>query len=165
MSDRIAQPDGSVKITHGLSFVTTTQTKRGRYVASSGFDVPAESYADGWITGTLAAGELLAALREEHFDLMRILRDAAAASDSEERRGAGVGFLRTIEAMLYFAADHAQHRTYVARRIESLRAMSSQVREREQIAKRQFAERMHAAKARRRAAKSIGEAAKETDRG
>lgn len=139
-------PDGNVKTTHGLSFVTTTHTKRGRFVAYSAFDVPDEDYGAGWITGTLAAGELLVALSEERFDLLGILEEASSIPRGDPRRGASAGFLRMIEKMIYFAAEHARHEQIVKETVKGLRASMERARLKEQQEKSAFVQRMKAAK-------------------
>lgn len=119
------------------------------------FDVPAQSYGDGWSTGMEAAAQFMDALRDNprrDFALWVLEEVAKAAGEESEesRRGAAVGFLRMIEAMLRAAARDYDGGRWIRERREEhdLCRAALQEKEREMNAERaaDFIARMKAAK-------------------
>ena len=76
--------DGMVKVQDGpLSFVTETQTKRGKKLIFDYLDVPIEHYGPGRITGGKAALELVCCLKSgggRGIDLPSIIQGASNAA-------------------------------------------------------------------------------------
>lgn len=92
-----------------LPFLTRTTTKRGRVVSWCDFDVPAEEYTQGFLTGTRVCAALFKRMCDgPPCDLVMVAQGAAAAlaekGDQPSRRGAGAGFFRALEALVKHAA-------------------------------------------------------------
>jgi len=140
-----------------LPFITDLYTPRGRHVDRNWFDVPDQTYGEGWITGMEAAAQLLDALRANRnsgFDVLPVLEAAAQAliesrgglfEDKPCRRGAAAGFLRMIEASLRYAADSADLGDWVRAQREEYERMSAVSEGRRRVERvmrgREFAER------------------------
>jgi hypothetical protein len=128
-----------------LSFVSTTYTKRGRYIGTNYFDVPAESYGDGNVTGQRAALELMRDIKANADKLgylglaQPVMEAVARAMDGpltadKSTKGAAVGFMDTVLEYFRFgvcAADVETHMTGgIARQIESNRRLDEWYAER-----------------------------------
>lgn len=93
-----------------LPFITRTVTKRGRMVSMCDFDVPDEEYAQGFLTGSRAFAALFKRMCDgPPCDLVMVAEAAAealaeSAFDMPNRRGAGAGFFRALEALVKHAA-------------------------------------------------------------
>lgn len=104
------RPPPAVQRHCGLSFWTFTEDSLGRQRTNCAFDVPLEEYGTGMYTGIDAAREFMAALCERKpFSPICVLIEVCAAmneplNDDPGRRGAAVGFLRTIENVLIKAS-------------------------------------------------------------
>lgn len=146
-------------VTHhtGLSFVTDEVGPRGRLIGTNFFDVPHEDYGNGWITGMKAAREMLDWMRgQKEFCLIfpEIMNAAyAAAKEFEEssRRGAAVGFMRTLEQMLIVSAQHIDYAKGIDRQIERQERIDAQLERRETERRLDFVARMKEAKAKKAA--------------
>lgn len=148
----------------GLSFQTVTMTPRGRRIASCAFDVPAQTYGEGWMTGLAAAAELMTELAAaaEHgggLNLLPFLQEASVAAMEGEcggnlpsRRGAGAAFLRVVEEMVRFAATRCDHRAFIQGQVEMIRRCETVYEQRRARAAAVFVERMRKAKAAKRRA-------------
>ena len=102
----------AVKIERGpLSCWVTRTTPRGRWLSSSYFDVPSESYEDGYVTGARLARDLIRLIREapahERHQLEWAARNtmldaAAVRTDTLDHgpSGAAVGFLRIMVGVM-----------------------------------------------------------------
>lgn len=145
---------GALVVERGpLSFQTVTRTRRRVHVASCNFDVPAENYEDGWLTGIAAAAELMDALRRgEQIDVLAVIKDAAAhvserggLSAAPSGHGAAVGFLRMLEDVIGWvsALDHGAYFTEYA---DGLRKTKAERAARAAAAKVAFVQRMRAAR-------------------
>ena len=136
-----------------LSCITHTQTTRGRHIASNSFDVPAEEYGDGNLTGYRIAAEFMLALQTDSrgFNALDVIEEACAALQERDietgRRGAAVGFLRTIEEVLIAGARYTRHQQHVGDKVERHLANGRERAERKEAAKLDFRRRMEAAKA------------------
>lgn len=137
-------PKGPKPHPNGLSFCTVGDL----------FDVPAEAYGDGYARGMLAAGELLQAL-ELGAPLVHVpglLQAAADALGKDEafkpgridRRGAAVGFLRTLEDALTFAAKHSDHAAHISAKLARMQAIEATFKAETQARKTAAAQRMRA---------------------
>ena len=140
----------------GLSFWTITETARGRHLRACSFDVPAQSYGDGFITGLLKAVEFFEALsrRDLHFGVGSILAEAFQASressQSESRRGAGSGFLHAITQSLYAAAPMLNVREWAEHEIGAMQRFEEVECRRRAERNQDFAHRMRSARAAKR---------------
>ena len=88
------------------------------------FDVPAETYGDGWKTGLEAARELLELIKASNrnhptFSVSATLAEIGIAADEERmstspsRRGAACGMLSVLAEMITFAASRADFSRYI----------------------------------------------------
>ncbi|MDT3680430.1 MAG: hypothetical protein ROZ64_16540 [Burkholderiaceae bacterium] len=141
-----------------LPFITTSYGKHGKYLARSEFDVPAEAYGDGWLTGMEAAAQFMDAIRENrpYFSIASVLEAVAKARDDSTgwqcvgRCGAATGFLAMIEAMLRATARDYDCGAWIRERRDEqaeLHAEAEASRQAEQAERnRAFVARMQAAK-------------------
>lgn len=144
----------------GLFFVREVKPKhRDLFAVPEG-----EDYESGNITGTRAARDFMAALAagvdegdtylvagQKRYDPMHVIKAAVSHLDGP-RRGAAVGFLRSLENMLIFAAVRCAHQDYFKHRIESMERRREETIELNAQEKAEFVARMNAAKAAKRAA-------------
>ncbi|WP_114970219.1 hypothetical protein [Rhodoferax ferrireducens] len=158
-----ALPGGNVKTKFNLSFVTRVETKAGKFVSENNFDVPAQAYWDGALTGVKMASEYMAAISLRNFEctsLMSIVRDMAtclvAEADQElgtpKRGNVAVAFLRELECMLRFSAKHCNHQQYFSDQIAQQTLDIQAWEEKNQKKKTAFSERMREAKKAKREA-------------
>lgn len=162
----------STKRTGPLPFITDLQTPRGRHIERNYFDVPDQTYGDGWSTGMEAAAQFVDALRDEgesRFDPLMVLEAVAqvlvethgGAYDRPSRRGAAAGFLRMIEASLRWAAKSADLGDWIRAQREAYERSHAELVERERVERlaraREFVERMRTAKAARRRRPDAGQ--------
>lgn len=158
----VRRPDGTRTQQGALSFVTKEIGRNGDWTGDRYFDVPAEDYSTGGITGYRCAGELLAALQRgygPYLHLNNILEEVMAAADEPSgkasRRGAGVTFLEVVNESLTFMAKHARHTEFVAGRIVQAEKYQAHCIEQDAKKKAEFVERMRQARAKKRAAKEV----------
>lgn len=142
-----ALPGGNVKKNFNLSFVTRVETKSGKFVSENNFDVPAESYGDGELTGVRAAREYMAALSLPNFgctSLMDIVREISTCFEEHENLKSGdlsrgnvaVSFLRELEVMLRFSAKNCNHQNYFEQHVAQRIAYAEQNRKYEEANRR-----------------------------
>lgn len=119
------KPTRTVKRRGAISCITFESTPRGGYVGAEHFDVPAEDYGDGNMTGMRLAAEFMDAIKmRAPLDSLQVIVDACKVFDEgspfvdPSRRGAAVGFLRTLEGLLVMVARAGVHEHYIARDIE-----------------------------------------------
>lgn len=168
LRQHVAQPvvvraDGKRVKPLGLSFSTSTVTARGAHVEYTHFDVPAQEYGAGSITGYRCAAELLAALQRgygPHIDVPSIVREAAEAtrhrSGTEPSKvGAAVAFMSVVSEALKFLAQNSQHAEYIGREITKVERLNVVYDELEAEKKAAFVERMRAARAAKRASQEV----------
>ena len=148
----------------GLSFCKLYRDSSGMIVRSTHFDVPKETFEDGYLTGLAAAGELLAALRESarqsiphHVtSMLQAAAEAAArqprGGKAASRAGAARGFLDAMAEMIRFAGKHSNHEAWIAERISRRREDAQRIREIERNERETFPARMKAAREAKRAA-------------
>ena len=149
-----------------LSCIAETWTTRGRYVGRTYFDVPAETYVAGNLTGLRIAAEFMQEAETANPDssaLFDVMKDAfGALGEPDEafgRRGAAVGFLRVIEQYVIAAARTMPHEQFIAQRIEWLVDYEREYAERVKAEKMEFARRMEIAKAAKARARRVAEQA------
>ena len=135
-----------------ISCIKYTRTSRGKYVENDFFDVPAEEYSDGNLTGYKIAAEFMRALEngDRKFDPLQIILGACKVAEDNEARGrsgAAVGFLRTLEEFIVFAAIHARGQQYIERKIERIEQWRRENAEEQKAERANFARRMEIAKA------------------
>ena len=151
----------------GLSFWTITETPRGRWISDDAFDVPPESYGDGFRTGYAVALELTNALRSQALSpsaAQEVMKAAFAVPrdpqgvDTLGRRGAACAFTSVVAALLSSAVGVLDVAAYIEGRLadsergqEALEAFAAQ-------AKAALLERMRVARA-AKAAKAADKAA------
>lgn len=147
-----------------LSFTTRTVGRGGYTLDFNEFDVPEESYCDGFITGYRCAGELLEALKRgygPYIDARSIVRAAALAAcqkgEKISRHGAAAAFMTVVNDALKFLATHGVHGKYIAGKVEQAQEYAAGLAKHEAQEKAAFVERMRQAKAAKRAARG-GEA-------
>ena len=99
----IRHPDGTRTRRGALSFVTEEINRVGGWTGERVFDVPAEDYYAGSVTGYRCAAELLEALARgygPHIIKSYVIKAALQASDEPHgkpsRRGAGTAFLAIV---------------------------------------------------------------------
>lgn len=142
-----------------LSCISFKKTKRGRYVGFSYFDVPAESYGDGCLTGVRLASELMDHIKsgEQGFDMLSVIEGAVEALDpahiEHSRRGAAVGFLRMIEKVLFACARAGIHEAFIEREISQVLDVRRKLEQDAAIARAEFVSRMKSAKAEKKRAR------------
>lgn len=148
-----------------LSFITITYSRRGKPLSTDFFDVPEQTYGDGWSTGMEVAAQLMDALRKARggFDVLSVIEAAAESAaagrghdpDALDRRGAAVGFLRMIEAVLWEASKSTDFGAWIREERDAHDRRQSEFLEQQRLRRqargREFTERMRAAKAARRA--------------
>lgn len=150
----VRHPDGTRTRQGALSFITQQISRNGGWIGERCFDVPAEDYVSGNITGYRCAGELLAALQcgyGPYIPLNNILDEVITAThesfDKTGRRGAAVTFLEVVRESLTFIAKHAMHTDFVAGRIARAEQYQAYFAESEASEKAAFVQRMKDAKA------------------
>lgn len=155
----VIHPDGRRTRQGALSFITEEVNRLGGWIDERRFDVPAEDYAAGYITGYRCAGELLTALQRgygPHIALNRILEEVMTAIKepygTRGRAGAASAFVSVVEEALKFFAKHALHAKFIGERIASAEISHAYCVEQEAKEKAAFVERMKAAKAAKRLA-------------
>lgn len=152
------RPDGKRIKPERLSFVTTTIGPRGGYAAMNHFDVPAEDFCAGQVTGLKCAAELLKELQRgygPHISVPDIIHDAAKANAGNSRgkpsqSGAWWAFADVLEDALKFFAKYASHSEFLAHKIAEAEMRSAQYDEFEAAQRAQFVERMRKARATKR---------------
>lgn len=149
-----------------LSCITEKWTTEGRYVGSTYFDVPAETYGAGNLTGLRIAAEFMReaeTANPRRNDLFEVMKDAFGALGAPDaafgRRGAAVGFSSVIEEYVLAAARTFQHEKFIAQRIEWLVDYEREYAERVKAEKMEFARRMEIAKAAKARARRVAEQA------
>lgn len=167
-------PDGNVKTKFNVSFVTRTETKRGTYVSQNCFDVQAQSYGDGELTGLKMAKEYIAALSLPNFQCLSLIdivdgmatffvEEADSKPGELKRRNVAVGFLRELEGMLLFAAKNGSHQKYfeqkIIKRTSDLEQHEQRMKDEREHKKTEFLDRMRRGREAKREASQELEAA------
>ena len=149
----------TVKTRGAISCITIERTAHGRSVGDEHFDVPAEDYGDGNVTGYRLASEFMDAIKtgKPGFDSLQVIADACKALKERDfstsgdalksRRGAAVGFLRTLEDLLGWVARAGIHERYIERSIEHYAECERKAAQTEKDERANFARRMEVAKA------------------
>lgn len=146
---------------NGLSFCTVVRGRGDDWLSWNLFDVPAETYADGYPRGIQAAGELLQAIKHgapfvQVPDLLQAASDAMGKDEpcrpgTLDRRGAAVGFLRTVEDALAFAARHSDHAAHIAAKLARMQAVEATSKADKQARTTAAVQRMRAGREAKRA--------------
>ena len=152
-----------VPVKGAVSFVRDEVTPRGRFINRHHFDLAAQRYGAGGVSGVLAAAELLRMVRANfgganHHVTMAMTRDvlisAAKAADlsgmEPSRAGAAFDFVRFMAELVLAAATHPNIEPFIAETLE--RAQHDATRWDRFLAERRatFVERMRAARAAKR---------------
>ena len=137
----------------GLSFWTVTESVRGRTLCSRAFDVAAEEFDAGYVTGLRVFIEFMHALRaaEPRFHAGTVIEAAHEAAQEgadglPSRRGAAAAFLIRLSSAVVVAAQHFEFEAAALGEIaavEGLRAFHQKQREGRKTA---FVQRMKAAR-------------------
>lgn len=158
------KPNGERRRQNGLSFTTYTLGRSGGIKAFNSFDVPAEDYGQGRITGYRCASELLDALKRgygPHIDLGRIIEDAIKTAPEgfgrNTRYGAATALLDMVQMAVKFLATNGQYEGWIARCIEREEKNKAYWGEQEAKKKAEFVERMRSARAAKRAVRQGGD--------
>ena len=153
----IRHPDGTRTKQGALSFITKEISRVGSWTGERCFDVPAEDYYSGSVTGYRCAAELLDALARgygPHIIKQHVIKAALQASDEPygkpSRRGAGTAFMEVIEGALTFMAKHSRHKEFMAAKIAEVERLQATMAELEAKEKAAFVERMKAGRAAKR---------------
>lgn len=153
----IRHPDGTRTRRGALSFVTEEINRAGGWTGERCFDVPAEDYYAGSVTGYRCAAELLEALARgygPHIIKSHVINDALQASDEPHgkpsRRGAGTAFLAIVGEALTFMARHSLHKEFMAAKIAEAESARTTMAELDAKEKAAFVERMKAGRAAKR---------------
>ena len=153
----VRHADGTRTRQGALSFITQEVSRNGGWAGERCFDVPAEGYGPGRITGLRCAAELLQALQRgygPHISVRDITEAAMQASNEKSatasRSSAGYGFMTILEDAMQFMAKHAKHEQYMANKIAEAEHMRARIEEQDAREKADFVQRMSAAKAEKR---------------
>lgn len=149
-------PDGTRSQQDGpLSFVREYKTKRGKWIKTNKFDVPAQDYLHGGITGYRAALELIEVLKSDG-DTMRlghhlIIEEAFRAQVNEpfngtNRRAAASAFTSFVSEAVTFASKHANWGAWFQSRIEGYQKHLDYQTAKDAQARADFVIRMKAAR-------------------
>ena len=146
----------TVKTRGAISGITVERTARGRYVGVEHFDVPAEDYEAGNMTGFRLASEFMAAMKTGTLgvDSLRVIVDASKALGDgtsgqllKSRRGAAEGFLGTLAILLVWVARAGIHERLIEKLIERAPELMRKEAQIQKDKKENFARRMEIAKA------------------
>lgn len=157
------QPDGSRRcLEDGLSFVTTTRTRRGKYLSTNYFDVPAVGYYEGLAIGTKLGGEMLDYMKRHktkggnnfenvmetvgHLMVASPPPSFSAVSTTQVARG----FMRVMQEMVIFGASHSEYQPWLDAQIKNAEAARQSELKYLQSDKDQFVQRMKAAREKKR---------------
>lgn len=148
------RPDGSRFRREGLSFCTVTLNRRSAYFSACYFDVPAESYAAGAVTGYQAAAELLRALKLGYGPAVSrvamILRDASEAGEEHagkpSRRGAAAAFMEVMAEGIAFLGRHGKVGDWIDCKVREAEKVRDHFAAEDAVKGQLFAHRMQAAK-------------------
>lgn len=153
----IRHPDGTRTRRGALSFVTEEINRVGGWTGERCFDVPAEDYYAGCVTGYRCAAELLYALARgygPHFVKQHVIKAALQAREEPygkpSRRGAGTAFMEVIGEAVTFMAKHSRHREFMAAKIAEAERLQATMAELDAKEKAAFVERMKAGRAAKR---------------
>ena len=150
-------PDGTQSRPDLLSFVRRVQSARGKFLRWDHFEVPAQDFYQGAVTGYQCAAELLEALalgHGPHIQLNRLLQSAAQASgegfQKTNRRAAGNAFMEIVGEALNYFATHTMHRPWLAKKIDGAEQDAQEDDERLAMERTEFVQRMKAGKAKKK---------------
>ncbi|MEO6319433.1 MAG: hypothetical protein ABIR56_02060 [Polaromonas sp.] len=136
-----------------LSFFTIELNRLGACKSINYFDVPAEEYCAGWVTGYRCAAELLAALECSDgppIDVTRVIEDAIQAGNDPAckpgRRGASAAFMEIMVEAVKFMGKHGNNGPWLERKIERAERQRDYFAEREARHRAEFSTRMKAAR-------------------
>ena len=153
----ISHADGTQSRPSPLSFTRRICTARGKLLRFTYFDVPAQSYEEGNITGLKCAAELMEELSRgygAHLMPSCIVEAAALASsgdyEGKNQCGAANSFLRVVSQALEYFAKHANHRPYIEELLASAERSREYIAQRNKTESLQFIERMKAGKAKKK---------------
>ena len=155
----ICHADGRRTQRGELSFFTTELNRLGAWKSQNYFDVPAESYHAGWVTGYRCAAELLEALEQgQKINMTWVIRDVIEAGQDPAgtpgRRGASVAFMEIMGEAIGFTAQHGRNAPWMARKIEHAEGRRVYWATREAEERAEFSARMKAARQAKRAMQS-----------
>ena len=149
----------TVKTRGAISCITVERTARGRYVGIEHFDVPAEDYGDGNMTGYRLASEFMAAIKAgtPGFGSLQVIlaackvlgeRDYGTSGEMPKSRcGAAAGFLHTLNSLLVWVARSGIHEGFIEQIIENGTEWRRKCAQTERDERANFARRMEIAKA------------------
>lgn len=173
VAPRHKEADGTVRVQDGpMWFWTRRETPRGRWLGRSYFDVPAEDYGAGRLTGAKAARDLILFLKEHrpsgglpHFirhGVHECLEEAFALGQTpwdgkEPRRGAAVAFCQIVTQFFCLGATYANP-AYLDQQVEQEEASMSGWAEFEERQRLETADRMRAARAAKAAKRAAAHA-------
>ena len=150
-------PNGKRTRRGALSFVTEDVNRAGEWMGERGFDVPAEDWYAGSVTGYRCAAELLDALARGYgprINRQSVIEGALMACaepcGKPSRRSAGFAFIAIVEEALTFMAKHSRHKEFMAAKIAEAEQLRTAMAVLEAKEKAVFVERMKAAKAAKR---------------
>jgi len=144
-----------------LSFFIIELNRLGAWKSKNFFDVPAEEYCAGLVTGYRCAAELLAALEctdGPPIDVTRVIEDAVHAGNDPAckpgRRGASAAFVEIMVEAVKFMAKHSNNGLWLERRIERAEKQSDYFAERDARHRAEFSTRMKSARQAKRTAQA-----------
>ena len=149
----------TVKTRGAISCIAVERTARGRSVGVEHFDVPAEAYGDGNVTGCRLALEFMGAIKTgmRGFDSLQVIVAACKALGErnygtsgralKSRRGAAAGFLLALESLLARFARAGIHEVLIGQLIESSTEWRRKEVQTEKDERANFARRMEVAQA------------------
>ncbi|NDP61070.1 hypothetical protein [Polaromonas sp.] len=149
----VRHADGRLTQRGELSFFTIELNRLGAFKSENCFDVPAEDYCAGWLTGHRCAAELLAALEctnGPRIDVTRVIEDAIHAGNDPTgkpgRRGASAAFMEVMAEAVKFMGKHGNNRPWLERKIEMAEKQRDFYAEREARHRAEFNTRMKSAR-------------------
>lgn len=153
----IRHPDGTRTKQGALSFVTKEISRVGSWTGERCFDVPAEDYYSGSVTGYRCAAELLDALARgygPHIIKQHVIKAALQASDEPYRQAitarCGTAFMEVIEGSPDFHDEAFQAQRVHGRKVAEVERLQATMAELEAKEKAAFVERMKAGRAAKR---------------
>ena len=146
----------TIKTRGAISCIAVERTARGRSVGVEHFDVPAEHYETGNMTGCRLALEFMAALKTDTLEVcgLGVIMAACKAFGEgtsydvlKSRRGAAEGFVGTLALLLRWISRAGIHERFIEKIIERAPELMREEAQIKKDKKANFARRMEVAQA------------------
>ena len=152
---------------HTLSFVRVEHHGKRQQRLTTWFNVPAETYGAGNITGYKIAAEFMAWLKNQpsNYSTGLCVREVLKAAfealeepsqfDKPDRRGCAVTFTEAMTAFLMFAAIHCDHQSFLSAKAQRYADWARESAQSDIERNLATGQRLAAARAAKRAAKAM----------